>query len=121
MGELGGGCGLCPPGRPAAEVHPDPLQAFPVIRPPPPLIAGMNWLQIDDSLNEAWHFASLEKIFIENRIYRDIEEAETWEEVLGNIDKGLKPHIKHLRRDVTEDDITSCELTILKVFFLPFW
>ncbi|MCZ4408415.1 DNA gyrase/topoisomerase IV subunit A [Cryomorphaceae bacterium 1068] len=56
-------------------------------------------------LEEQWHFSSLEKIFIENRIYRDIEEAETWEEVIGNIDEGLKPHIKHLKRAVTEDDI----------------
>jgi len=64
-------------------------------------------------LNEAWHFASLEKIFIENKIYRDIEEAETWEEVIGNISKGLKPHIKHLKRDVTEDDIVR--LTEIKI------
>lgn len=54
---------------------------------------------------EAWHFASLEKIFIENRIYRDIEEAETWEDVIGNIRRGLEPHIKHLLRAVTEEDI----------------
>jgi topoisomerase-4 subunit A len=56
-------------------------------------------------LEEQWHFSSLEKIFIEERIYRDIEEAETWEEVIGNIDEGLKPHVKHLKRAVTEDDI----------------
>ncbi len=56
-------------------------------------------------LEESWHFASLEKIFIENRIYRDIEEAETWEEVIGNIRRGLEPHIKHLLRAVTEEDI----------------
>ena len=56
-------------------------------------------------LEEQWHFASLERIFIENRIYRDIEEEETWEGVIGAIDKGLKPHIKHLKRAVTEDDI----------------
>ena len=54
---------------------------------------------------EQWHFASLERIFIENRIYRDIEEEETWEGVIGAIDKGLQPHIKHLKRPVTEDDI----------------
>ncbi len=57
-------------------------------------------------LQEQWHFASLEKIFIENRIYRDIEEEETWEGVIGAIDKGLKPHTKHLIREVTEEDIT---------------
>ena len=54
---------------------------------------------------EQWHFASLERIFIEKRIYRDIEEEETWEGVISAIDKGLKPHIKHLKRKVTEDDI----------------
>lgn len=56
-------------------------------------------------LEEQWHFASLERIFIENRIYRDIEEEETWEGVISAIDKGLQPHIKHLKRAVTEDDI----------------
>ncbi|TNJ44549.1 DNA gyrase/topoisomerase IV subunit A [Tamlana fucoidanivorans] len=54
---------------------------------------------------EQWHFASLERIFIENRIYRDIEEEETWEGVISAIDKGLQPHITHLKRAVTEDDI----------------
>jgi topoisomerase-4 subunit A len=54
---------------------------------------------------EQWHFASLERIFIENRIYRDIEEEETWEGVIQAIDKGLQPHIKHLKRAVTEEDI----------------
>tara|TARA_R110002050_G_scaffold16019_2_gene49067 strand:+ start:167014 stop:169701 length:2688 start_codon:yes stop_codon:yes gene_type:complete len=56
-------------------------------------------------LEEQWHFASLERIFIENRIYRDIEEEETWEGVIKAIDEGLKPHTKHLKRIVTEDDI----------------
>lgn len=54
---------------------------------------------------EQWHFASLERIFIENRIYRDIEEEETWEGVISAIDKGLQPYVKHLKRAVTEDDI----------------
>ena len=58
-----------------------------------------------DELEEQWHFASLERIFIENRIYRDIEEEETWEGVLTAIEKGLKPHVEHLRREVTRDDI----------------
>ncbi len=58
-----------------------------------------------NELEEQWHFASLERIFIENRIYRDIEEEETWEGVISAIDKGLKPHVKHLKRKVTEDDI----------------
>jgi topoisomerase-4 subunit A len=54
---------------------------------------------------EQWHFASLERIFIENRIYRDIEEEETWEGVINAIDKGLEPHVKHLKRKVTTEDI----------------
>ncbi|MCU0794984.1 MAG: DNA gyrase/topoisomerase IV subunit A [Akkermansiaceae bacterium] len=56
-------------------------------------------------LNEKWHFSSLEKIFIENRIYRDIEECETWEAVLKAIDDGLKPFKKLLKREVTQDDL----------------
>ncbi len=56
-------------------------------------------------LEEQWHFASLERIFIENRIYRDIEDEETWEGVIQAIDKGLAPFTKHLKRAVTEDDI----------------
>lgn len=58
-----------------------------------------------NELEEQWHFASLERIFIENRIYRDIEEEETWEGVIHAIDEGLKPHVKHLKREVTEEDI----------------
>ena len=57
-------------------------------------------------LREAWHFASLEKIFIEKRIYRDIEECETWEAILEAIHAGLKPHIQHLIRPVTDEDVT---------------
>lgn len=57
-------------------------------------------------LEEQWHFASLEKIFIENRIYRDIEECETWEAIISTIHKGLKPHVKHLLRAVTDEDVT---------------
>ena len=57
-------------------------------------------------LEEQWHFASLERIFIENRIYRDIEDEETWEGVINAIDKGLAPFTKHLKRAVTEEDIT---------------
>ncbi|MFN4764098.1 DNA gyrase/topoisomerase IV subunit A [Gillisia sp. Q332] len=54
---------------------------------------------------EQWHFASLERIFIEKRIYRDIEEEETWQGVIHAIDEGLKPHTKHLKRAITEEDI----------------
>ncbi len=56
-------------------------------------------------LGDKWHFSSLEKIFIEKRIYRDIEEAETWEAVLKAIDDGLKPYKKLLKREVTEEDL----------------
>lgn len=66
-----------------------------------------------DELAEKWHFSSLEKIFIENRIYRDIEECETWPDVLKAIDKGLKPFKKILKREITEDDIVR--LTEIKI------
>lgn len=56
-------------------------------------------------LGDKWHFSSLEKIFIEKRIYRDIEESETWEAVLKAIDDGLKPFKKLLKREVTEEDL----------------
>ena len=72
-----------------------------------------------DELREKWHSASLEKIFIENRIYRKIEEAETWEQILEVIDAGLKKFVRVdgekarandtrivLRRAITEDDLT---------------
>jgi len=64
-------------------------------------------------LAEKWHFSSLEKIFIENRIYRDIEECETWEAVLEAIDTGLDPFKHLLKRDVTEDDLVR--LTEIKI------
>ncbi len=67
-------------------------------------------------LEEQWHFASLERIFIENRIYRDIEEEETWEGVIQAIDRGLQPHIKHLKRAITEEDIVRLtEIRIKKI------
>ena len=72
--------------------------------------------ELEIQLNELeaqWHFASLERIFIENRIYRDIEEEETWKGVISAIDKGLKPHISHLKRPVVEEDIVR--LTEIKI------
>ncbi len=72
--------------------------------------------ELEIQLNELegqWHFASLERIFIENRIYRDIEEEETWEGVISAIAKGLKPHIAHLKRPVVEEDIVR--LTEIKI------
>jgi len=64
-------------------------------------------------LEEDWHYSSLEKIFIEKRIYRDIEEQTTWEGVLNAIDTGLKPYKKKLRREVTTEDIVK--LTELRI------
>lgn len=58
-------------------------------------------------LEEDWHYSSLEKIFIEKRIYRDIEEQTTWEGVLKAIDDGLKPYKKKFRREITQDDIVK--------------
>ena len=66
-----------------------------------------------DELETQWHFASLERIFIEERIYRDIEEESTWDGVIAAIDAGLKPHIEHLKREVTTDDIVK--LTEIKI------
>lgn len=66
-----------------------------------------------DELNEKWHFSSLEKIFIENKIYRDIEDSETFEHVIQMIDKGLEPHKSKLLREVTQDDIIA--LTEIKI------
>ncbi len=77
-------------------------------------------------LEEKWHFASLEKIFIEKRVYHEIEECETWEAVIETIDKELKKYIStpkdnasktdkrlHLMRDITEEDIVR--LTEIKI------
>ncbi len=58
-----------------------------------------------EELEEQWHFASLERIFIENRIYRDIEEVETWEGVLKAIHAGLAPYTTNLKRVVTDEDV----------------
>ena len=66
-----------------------------------------------EELMEKILFSSLEKIFIENRIYRDIEECESWEEVISTIDAGLKPHKKKFYREITRDDIIR--LTEIKI------
>ena len=58
-----------------------------------------------EELEAQWHFSSLERIFIEKRVYRSIEEQETWEGVLDAIDQGLKPHTTHLKRPVTQEDL----------------
>ncbi len=64
-------------------------------------------------LQDDWHLSSLEKIFIENRIYRDIEECETWEAVIETIDLGLDPYKPLLQRAVTREDIL--QLTEIKI------
>jgi topoisomerase-4 subunit A len=64
-------------------------------------------------LEEQWHYSSIEKIFIENRIYRDIEECESFEEVIDTIWKGMNKFKKLFRRELTEDDILR--LTEIKI------
>ena len=64
-------------------------------------------------LQEKWHFASLEKIFIENEIYQEIKGKSSKEEVYEAVDKALKPFTKNLLRAVTTDDI-------IKLTELPF-
>ena len=81
---------------------------------------------LQHELQEKWHFASLEKIFIEKRIYRDIEECETWEAVLETIDAGLRKYVLtpsqkpkandtrlRLLRDISQDDLVR--LTEIKI------
>lgn len=64
-------------------------------------------------LHDQWHYASLEKIFIEHKIYRKIENSVTWDEVIEAIDKGLAPFTKKLLREVSRDDIVR--LTEIKI------
>jgi len=56
-------------------------------------------------LEQQWHWDSLERIFIEERIYRRIEKSTTWDDVLAEIRTGLKPFVKNLRREVTHEDL----------------
>ena len=56
-------------------------------------------------LEQQWHWDSLERIFIEERVYRRIEKSQTWESVIEEIREGLKPFHKNLRREVTHEDI----------------
>ncbi|PIQ27455.1 MAG: DNA topoisomerase IV [Bacteroidetes bacterium CG18_big_fil_WC_8_21_14_2_50_41_14] len=66
-----------------------------------------------DELEDQWHNSSLEKIFIENRIYLSIEDCETWESVLTTIDEELNPYKSLLKRPVEEDDLLR--LTEIKI------
>ena len=69
-----------------------------------------------DELEQQWHWDSLERIFIEERIYRNIEKSQTWESVLEEIRKGLKPFIGQLRREVVEEDIVRLtEISIKRI------
>ena len=64
-------------------------------------------------LENQWHYATLERIFIENRIYRDIEEESTWSGVLQAINSGLVPYVSKLKRQLVEEDIVR--LTEIKI------
>ena len=64
-------------------------------------------------LEDSWHMSSLERIFIENRIYNRIEDCETWEAIIQTIDHGLEPFKPSLRREVIRDDIAK--LTEIKI------
>lgn len=79
-----------------------------------------------NELLEKWHFSSLEKIFIENRIYHQIEECESWEEVVSVIDREMRKYVHtpsmpeenaqgklQLHREFTEDDVHK--LTEIKI------
>jgi topoisomerase-4 subunit A len=69
-----------------------------------------------EELEEQWHFASLERIFIEEKVYRLIEEETTREGVISAVDEGLKPHIQHLKRAVVESDILRLlEIRIMRI------
>lgn len=73
-------------------------------------------LELEIRLNELledWHFSSLERIFIENRIYLAIEDCETWEAIIETIDRELTPFKKMFMREITVDDITR--LTEIKI------
>ena len=64
-------------------------------------------------LEDQWHNFSLERIFIENKIYRDIEKEETWDGIMTAIKDGIKPFIKILKRAVIDEDIAK--LTEIKI------
>jgi topoisomerase-4 subunit A len=66
-----------------------------------------------NELQEKWHNSSLERIFIENRIYHEIEELDNWKEIIKTIQDELKPFTKYLLRSVTNEDIER--LTEIKI------
>tara|TARA_B110000240_G_scaffold192432_1_gene236586 strand:+ start:526 stop:3216 length:2691 start_codon:yes stop_codon:yes gene_type:complete len=66
-----------------------------------------------NELQEKWHHSSLERIFIENRIYHEIEELDNWKEIINTIHHELKPFTKYLLRSVSNEDIER--LTEIKI------
>lgn len=69
-----------------------------------------------EALEKKWHATSLEKIFIEKKVYQEIEKASDREEMISLVDSGLKPFVKKLRREVTRDDILKlCEIPIRRI------
>jgi topoisomerase IV subunit A len=57
-------------------------------------------------LQDKWHYTSLEKIFFEEKIYKELEKKhETWEKVLASIEKAFEPFRKQLKRAVTREDV----------------
>ena len=61
-----------------------------------------------NELQEKWHYTSLEKIFFEEKIYKELEKKhETWDKVLEGIDKAFTPFKKQLRREITREDIVK--------------
>ena len=69
-----------------------------------------------NELNDAWHAASLERIFIENKLYLLIEGCKTREEAYSAVDKGLEPFKKKLKREVTIDDVQRLtELRFIRI------
>ena len=66
-----------------------------------------------NELKEKILFSTLERIFIENKIYQKIEDCETWNEVIETIDKGLDPYKKDFYREIVKDDIVK--LTEIKI------
>ena len=78
----------------------------------------LNYLKLElqhklEVLKEKWHLLYLEKIFIENKIYRDIEECDTWDSIINTILSKLKPHLKKLNKEVSKEDIAK--LTEIKI------
>ena len=69
-----------------------------------------------DEKEAEWHYCSLEKIFIEKRIYRALEACETWEQIIDTIATGLKPYLKFLKRPVVHEDyVRLTELRIKRI------